>query len=248
MASASAKASDAAAAAAVAAAASVAAAANAAVPSSAEVLKQIWDELEHEVPFGPHPIPRSTVFAASPLSFAFVNLRPVVPGHVLVSSKRIAPRFADLTSEEVSDLWLLVQKVGKVVERQQARKEEGGEASSPPSSPSPPSPSSSALTFALQDGPAAGQSVPHVHIHVIPRGGPGDRFAGEEKNDELYPELQRAGAALSAELLLAETRRQQRGREGASAPAPDPLRKERGDRSLQDMEAEAAALRDLFYS
>jgi bis(5'-adenosyl)-triphosphatase len=25
------------------------------------------------------------------------------------------------------------------------------------------------LTFAIQDGPAAGQTVPHVHIHILPR-------------------------------------------------------------------------------
>lgn len=29
--------------------------------------------------------------------------------------------------------------------------------------------SASALNIAIQDGPAAGQSVPHVHAHIIPR-------------------------------------------------------------------------------
>jgi bis(5'-adenosyl)-triphosphatase len=43
----------------------------------------------------------------------------------------------------------------------------------------------------LQDGPAAGQTVPHVHIHVLPRR-PGDF----EKNDEVYDELDRAEAHL----------------------------------------------------
>jgi diadenosine tetraphosphate (Ap4A) HIT family hydrolase len=38
----------------------------------------------------------------------------------------------------------------------------------------------SSLTLAIQDGPAAGQTVPHVHIHVLPRRG-GDF----EKNDEV---------------------------------------------------------------
>lgn len=27
----------------------------------------------------------------------------------------------------------------------------------------------SALTITIQDGPLAGQTVPHVHIHIIPR-------------------------------------------------------------------------------
>ena len=201
-----------------------------------------WDKSD-PVLFAKHPIPRSTVFATSSLSFAFVNLRPVVPGHVLVSSKRVAPRFADLTPEEVSDLWLLAQKVGKVAERKQLLEQEqqrAEKASKPPSPPAPPP----ALTFALQDGPSAGQSVPHVHVHVIPRGGREDRFLGEERNDELYPELQRSGAALSAELQ----RREAGAARASSAPAPDPLRKQRRDRTLREMEEEAAELRELFSS
>lgn len=55
--------------------------------------------------FGPWPIHASEVFVTSPLSFAFVNLKPVVPGHVLVSPKRVVARFAELTADEVADLW-----------------------------------------------------------------------------------------------------------------------------------------------
>jgi diadenosine tetraphosphate (Ap4A) HIT family hydrolase len=49
------------------------------------------------------------------------------------------------------------------------------------------------LTGMMQDGPAAGQTVPHVHIHVLPRK-PGDF----EKNDDVYDELDRAEAHLPA--------------------------------------------------
>lgn len=199
-----------------------------------------WDETDPAL-FATHKIPKSTVFAASPLSFAFVNLRPVVPGHVLVSSKRVAPRFADLTPDEVSDLWLLAQKVGRVAELKQQQQEGGGGGGEEKKTPPP-----SALTFALQDGASAGQSVPHVHVHVIPRGGSGDRFLGEERNDELYPELQRAGAALSRELTEAEEERATEARAAAVAPAPDPFQRERRDRTLQEMEEEAAELRELF--
>ena len=39
----------------------------------------------------------------------------------------------------------------------------------------------------LQDGPAAGQTVPHVHIHILPR------KAGDfEKNDEVYEAIDEA--------------------------------------------------------
>ena len=103
--------------------------------------------------------------------------------------------------------------------------------------------------------------MPHVHVHVIPRGGPRDRFLGEEKNDELYPELQRSGAALEAELLkrggLGEEEAAPAAAAAAAAapaasaraPAPDPFfQRERKDRTLREMEEEAAALRELFSS
>lgn len=102
--------------------------------------------------------------------------------------------------------------------------------------------------------------MPHVHVHVIPRGGPGDRFRGEGRNDELYPELQRSGAELDGDLLASaaaagDSRRRSGEKSGsplppttksASATAPDPFRRERKDRTLEEMEAEASALRELF--
>ena len=51
------------------------------------------------------------VFLETPLSFAFVNLKPVVPGHVLVCPKRVVEKFEEMTGEEISDLMLASQKV-----------------------------------------------------------------------------------------------------------------------------------------
>lgn len=45
-------------------------------------------------------MPHVTLAMASP-PFAAVNLKPVVPGHVLVSPKRVVARFAELSPEEV---------------------------------------------------------------------------------------------------------------------------------------------------
>jgi bis(5'-adenosyl)-triphosphatase len=77
-----------------------------------------------------------------------------------VCPKREVKRFADLSSNEISDLWVTAKEVG-------IRLEQYHKASS--------------LTFAIQDGPQAGQTVPHVHIHVIPR-----KKGDFEKNDEIY--------------------------------------------------------------
>ncbi|VAI03842.1 unnamed protein product [Triticum turgidum subsp. durum] len=100
--------------------------------------------------FGPYKIDAREVFHATPLSYAMVNLRPLLPGS----------RFADLSSDETSDLWVTAKEVGAKLEQYHK---------------------ASSITFAIQDGPQAGQTVAHVHIHVIPR-----KKGDFEKNDEIY--------------------------------------------------------------
>ncbi|OIW14113.1 hypothetical protein TanjilG_21253 [Lupinus angustifolius] len=56
--------------------------------------------------FGPHKIPQSSVFYTTDLSFAFVNLRPIVP----------VKRVADLTAEEITEMWIIAQKLGRKLE------------------------------------------------------------------------------------------------------------------------------------
>ncbi|XP_053577366.1 bis(5'-adenosyl)-triphosphatase [Bombina bombina] len=114
--------------------------------------------------FGQHLIKPSVIFLKTELSFALVNRKPVVPGHVLVCPLRPALRFTDLRPEEVGDLFIAAQRVARVVESHF-----GG----------------TSLTISLQDGPEAGQTVPHVHVHILPR------KAGDfKRNDEIYEVLQ----------------------------------------------------------
>lgn len=149
--------------------------------------------------FGPYKIDAKEVFYSTPLSYAMVNLRPLLPGHVLVCPRREAKRFADLTADETTDLWLTAQKVGKQLESYHK---------------------GSSTTFAIQDGPQAGQTVPHVHIHVLPR------KAGDfEKNDEIYDAIEVKEKELQQKL---------------------DLDKERKDRSLEEMNQEADQYRSLF--
>ncbi|KAL9411774.1 hypothetical protein AB3S75_045388 [Citrus x aurantiifolia] len=149
--------------------------------------------------FGPYKIDAKEVFYSTPLSYAMVNLRPLLPGNVLVCPRREAKRFADLTADETTDLWLTAQKVGKQLESYHK---------------------GSSTTFAIQDGPQAGQTVPHVHIHVLPR------KAGDfEKNDEIYDAIEVKEKELQQKL---------------------DLDKERKDRSLEEMNQEADQYRSLF--
>lgn len=108
--------------------------------------------VEGDRAFAALTIPRDHVFYVSPtgLSHAFVNLRPLVPGHVLVSPRRVVPRTADLSPEERDDLWASALATRRLVLGRR-----GGAATT--------------CELGVQDGAEAGQSVPHVHVHVSPR-------------------------------------------------------------------------------
>ncbi|KAG5219515.1 bis(5'-adenosyl)-triphosphatase [Salix suchowensis] len=139
--------------------------------------------------FGRYKIDPKEVFYSTYLSYAMVNLRPLLP----------VKRFVDLTADETSDLWFTAKKVGSQLERFH---------------------SATSLTFAIQDGPQAGQTVPHVHIHIIPRKG-GDF----ENNDEIYDAIDEKEKELKQTL---------------------DLDKERSDRSMEEMAQEADKYRLLF--
>jgi diadenosine tetraphosphate (Ap4A) HIT family hydrolase len=94
--------------------------------------------------------PRQVFFeSASGSSLAIVNLKPLVPGHVLViSRRRSAARCLDLTRAEVRDLWDTVRKVQAVLLACYS--------------------GADACHIGVQDGPDSGQTVPHVHVHILP--------------------------------------------------------------------------------
>ncbi|XP_061051450.1 bis(5'-adenosyl)-triphosphatase isoform X2 [Eubalaena glacialis] len=149
--------------------------------------------------FGQHLIKPSVVFLKTELSFALVNRKPVVPGHVLVCPLRPVERFRDLRPNEVADLFQAAQRVGTAVEKHFQ---------------------GTSLTFSVQDGPEAGQTVKHVHIHVLPR------KAGDfHRNDSIYDEF-------------SSPKLQKHDKEKEDSPTLW--------RSEEEMAAEAAALRGYF--
>ncbi|KAK9875671.1 hypothetical protein WA026_009466 [Henosepilachna vigintioctopunctata] len=103
------------------------------------------------------------VFVQSQLSYGFTNLRCVVPGHVLVTTKRVVPRLADCTPEEISDLFQVVVTVQKALEKHY---------------------SATSSTICCQDGKEAGQSISHIHVHILPR-----KQNDFKRNDDIYEKL-----------------------------------------------------------
>lgn len=61
------------------------------------------------------------VFYNTPLCYALVNIKPILPGHVLVIPYRKVQRLTDLTIAEVTDMFTTVQKVQKMLAKEYFR-------------------------------------------------------------------------------------------------------------------------------
>ena len=80
--------------------------------------------------------------------YAFLDILPRREGHTLVIPHKAVSHLSQLSDEQIAGLFSGVKevqrKLGKVFSTQD-------------------------FTICLHDGPLAGQEVPHVHVHVIPR-------------------------------------------------------------------------------
>lgn len=81
-------------------------------------------------------------------TWAFPTNIPIVPGHILVIPKRHIAKYDDLTNAEKSAIEELRIKLTQSLKK--TFKSEG-------------------FNFAWNDGKNAGQSIPHFHLHIVPR-------------------------------------------------------------------------------
>ena len=82
------------------------------------------------------------------LTFISQDKYPASPGHLLIIPNRHVPNYFDCTKEEIIDLWDNVNLAKQMVEKKQK-----------PDS----------YNIGINVSKVAGQSVPHTHIHLIPR-------------------------------------------------------------------------------
>lgn len=80
---------------------------------------------------------------------AFMDLRPVTPGHLLVIPKVHAVGLEDLQEDVGVQVWRVAHRLGRALRRSGLRCE--------------------GVNVFLADGAAAFQEVFHVHLHVFPR-------------------------------------------------------------------------------
>ncbi len=92
--------------------------------------------------------PASVVYSDGTV-MAFMDIAPIVPGHLLVIPRRHAPLVGDLEGSEGTTCWIIAAMLVKAL-RDSGLRVEGA-------------------NLFVADGEAAFQDVPHFHIHVIPR-------------------------------------------------------------------------------
>ena len=93
-------------------------------------------------------LPASIVYEDE-FTMAFLVIKPITPGHVVVIPKRHVESFVDLSDEEACYLINAVKRVDQAMQASDLACE--------------------AVSIYLGDGEVAGQDIPHIHMHVIPR-------------------------------------------------------------------------------
>ena len=126
-------------------------------------------------------IPARIVYETESVA-AFRDANPLAPGHTLVVPKQPHERLADIPDDEAAAVWAAVQELVPQVEA---------------------AVDADATTVGVNDGTAAGQEVPHAHVHIVPRfegdgGGPIHAAAGR-RPDLSDDELDEIAAEISGE-------------------------------------------------
>lgn len=86
--------------------------------------------------------------ASNELAFAIRDEHPVTPGHTLVIPRRVVATWFDASPEEQRAIFALVDEVKAALDRE--FRPDG-------------------YNIGINVGVAAGQTVMHLHVHVIPR-------------------------------------------------------------------------------
>jgi len=84
--------------------------------------------------------------AETNLSIAFLDAFPLTKGHTLVIPKKHHEKLQHLSSEENNDLFSTLHEVVSKVDKL-----------------------TGSSLIAIHNGKQAGQEIPHVHIHIVPR-------------------------------------------------------------------------------
>lgn len=91
---------------------------------------------------------RGGTLPGNPLAASFEDAYPVSPGHTLIVPRRHVASYLDATPDEKRAMWELADEICARLTTERAP---------------------AGFNLGINVGPAAGQTVWHVHLHVIPR-------------------------------------------------------------------------------
>ncbi|WP_340637504.1 HIT family protein [Methanolobus psychrotolerans] len=97
--------------------------------------------------------------------YAFLDIFPCSEGHTIVLPKKHTGKFTDMKKKDAASLFFAVNKIAKKLEKTLGL--EG-------------------MNIGINNGEIAGQTVPHVHVHIIPRRA-GDGEGNMHTIVELHP-------------------------------------------------------------
>ena len=97
-------------------------------------------------------LPPERVLASNAFAFVIRDGYPVSPGHTLIIPRRHVGSFFEISEEERAAMLALLDGQKRALDAEY---------------------SPAGYNVGINDGAAAGQTVPHLHIHLIPR------FAGD---------------------------------------------------------------------
>lgn len=95
-----------------------------------------------------NPEPNQELIAETAITFAIYDKFPVNKGHALIIPKRHCASYFDLNLKEQQVCWFMVNEVKKIIEDQFHP---------------------DGFNVGVNINGSAGQTIPHVHIHLIPR-------------------------------------------------------------------------------
>jgi diadenosine tetraphosphate (Ap4A) HIT family hydrolase len=95
------------------------------------------------------------VIIENELAFADYDSYPANPGHCLIITRRHVSEYFQATAEEKAAIWELVDEMKTIIDRDY---------------------NPDGYNVGVNIGEAGGQSVPHLHIHMIPR------YSGDVEN------------------------------------------------------------------
>ena len=91
---------------------------------------------------------RPEIIIENELAFAHYDSYPVNPGHCLIIPRRHVAEYFQATAEEKTSIWALVDEMKIILDEEY---------------------NPDGYNVGVNIGKTAGQSVPHIHIHMIPR-------------------------------------------------------------------------------